>query len=105
MYTAEWTEVPLRSILTEAGLGARALNVAFRGIDRGIGAMTAAPRAPRHGFLVRLIGPAGTEWRAKVAPIEVITAPFTGYHQIRNYLYRQSENDPGTRSRFSGSVP
>lgn len=121
--TAEWTGVPLRALLREAGIEPRARHVVFAGADRGITggavrayerglsvddamrddvlvawAMNGAALPPQHGFPVRLIVPgwygmASVKW---LRSIEAIAAPFTGYHQVRNYLYRTSEGDPGT---------
>src|SRR5438445_4952252 len=34
--TAEWTGVPLRSLLEDAGLGRDAVEIVFAGLDRGV---------------------------------------------------------------------
>jgi sulfane dehydrogenase subunit SoxC len=80
--TAEWTGTPLRALLEEAGLGPRAVEVAFVGADRGIQGdeeqmyarsiavaeamrpevllayeLNGHPLEPQHGFPLRLVVP------------------------------------------------
>lgn len=82
--TAEWTGVPLRVLLAEAGVGAGAVDVVFTGADHGVErgveqdyqralpvsealgddtealvayGMNGAPLPPQHGFPLRLVVP------------------------------------------------
>ena len=80
--TAEWTGTPLRGLLEEAGVGEGAVEVLFRGMDRGIEGgeeqhyerslaladamcdevllawgMNGRPLPPQHGFPLRLVVP------------------------------------------------
>ena len=79
---AEWTGVPLRGLLEEAGVDEGAVEVLFRGLDRGMEGgeeqgyerslpleealpedvllayeMNGAPLPPQHGFPLRLVVP------------------------------------------------
>ena len=121
--TAEWTGVPLRGVLEEAGAGAGAVEVLFRGLDRGVEdgdaalsyerslpladahhdevllayAMNGQPLLPQHGAPVRLVVP-GWYGMASVKWLERITLidePFGGYHQRQNYVLRQTPEDEG----------
>jgi sulfane dehydrogenase subunit SoxC len=119
--TAEWTGTPLRGILEEAGLSARAVEVLFTGLDRGVQgdevqdyqrslsvedatrdevllayAMNGRPLQPQHGYPLRLLVPGwygmtSVKWLDR---IEAIAEPFTGY-QMGAYRYAQSDYDPG----------
>lgn len=121
--TAEWTGTPLRHLLEKAGLASDAVEIAFFGTDRGfdsgvehdygrsltptqalsddvllVYAMNGQPLLPQHGFPLRLIVPgwygmASVKWLDR---IEVLERPFDGYQQVRTYIYKQHENDPGT---------
>lgn len=120
--TAEWTGTPLRGVLEEAGLGEGAVEVLFRGLDRGIEggeeqqyerslgiddamrdevllawAMNGAPLPPQHGFPLRLVVPGwygmtSVKWLERIT---VLDAPFEGYQQARGYRLRQSADEPG----------
>jgi DMSO/TMAO reductase YedYZ molybdopterin-dependent catalytic subunit len=120
--TAEWTGVPVRALLAEAGAGSGAVEVAFRGIDRGIEggeeqryerslsleearrdevllayAMNGRPLPPQHGFPLRLVVPGwygmtSVKWLDRIT---VLQTPFTGYQQARGYRMRQSPDEPG----------
>jgi DMSO/TMAO reductase YedYZ molybdopterin-dependent catalytic subunit len=120
--TAEWTGTPLRAILERAGLEAQAVEIAFFGADRGFDggfehdygrslavtqatredilvawAMNGTPLPPQHGFPLRLVVPgwygmASVKWLTR---IEALAQPFTGYQQVRNYMYRENSDDPG----------
>lgn len=120
--TAEWTGTPLAPILEEAGLEPDAVEVVFRGADRGEQggvehdyerSLTIAdasrdevilayelnghPLPPQHGFPVRLLVP-GWYGMASVKWLRSITAvaePFEGF-QMWAYRLRQHEADEGT---------
>ena len=119
--TAEWTGVPLRDVLTAAGVGASAVDVVFTGADHGVErgveqdyqrklsvgealdpdvllayAMNGAPLAPQHGFPVRLLVPGwygmtNVKWLTRV---EVLDQAFAGFQQ-KAYVVRQSADEPG----------
>ena len=119
---AEWTGVPLRGLLEEAGVDEGAPEVLFRGLDRGLEggeeqsyerslpleeamsedvllayAMNGAPLPPQHGFPLRLVVP-GSYGMASVKWLEAITvldSPFEGYQQARGYRLRQHPDEPG----------
>jgi DMSO/TMAO reductase YedYZ molybdopterin-dependent catalytic subunit len=120
--TAEWTGVPLRDVLDDAGVDRRAVEVSFRGSDRGIEggeeqqyerslslaealreevllayAMNGQPLPPQHGFPLRLVVP-GWYGMTSVKWLERITvrdAPFEGYQQARGYRIRTQPEEPG----------
>ncbi len=120
--TAEWTGVPLRELLEQAGAEEDAPEVLFRGIDRGVEGeeeqnyerslpldqamseevllayeMNGAPLPPQHGFPLRLVVP-GSYGMASVKWLERITvldSPFEGYQQARGYRFRQKPDEPG----------
>jgi sulfane dehydrogenase subunit SoxC len=119
---AEWTGVPLRLILEEAGLLDDVVEILFAGHDRGIGqdiehnyerslpleealreevllayGMNGQPLPPQHGFPLRLVVP---EWYGMTSvkwlkSITAISEPFEGVEQALQYRYRKSEDDPG----------
>jgi DMSO/TMAO reductase YedYZ molybdopterin-dependent catalytic subunit len=119
--TADWTGVPLRHLLAEAGVEPGAADVVFLGADRGIDrgtehafarslglaealsdevlvahAMNGAPLPPQHGFPLRLVVPrwygmASVKW---LEAIEVLDRPFEGVQQAHSYHFR---TEPGTR--------
>jgi hypothetical protein len=87
--TAEWTGVPLRDLLADAGLEPDAVELVFLGADAGIQAeeeqtytrsltvaeatrpevllayeMNGRPLEPQHGFPLRLIVPSSANWNA-----------------------------------------
>ncbi|MBN1528991.1 MAG: sulfite oxidase [Thermoleophilaceae bacterium] len=120
--TAEWTGTPLRGLLEDAGIGAGAVEVAFRGLDRGIEGdeeqlyerslplaealgdhvllayeMNGAPLPPQHGFPLRLVVPgwygmASVKWLERIS---VLDSPFGGYQQARGYRVRQTPDEDG----------
>ena len=120
--TARWTGVVLAEVLEEAAPEARAVDVVFAGLDRGIegeveqryerslplaealesGAvlayeMNGAPLPPQHGFPLRLVVPGwygmtNVKW---LAAITVTTEPFTGYQVESGYRIRQTEEEEG----------
>jgi DMSO/TMAO reductase YedYZ molybdopterin-dependent catalytic subunit len=120
--TAEWTGVPLRGLLEEAGVGEGAVEVLFRGLDRGVEgdraqqyerslplaeaardelllayAMNGEPLPPQHGFPLRLVVPGwygmtSVKW---LGEITLIDRPFDGYQQARGYRLRQTPEEDG----------
>ncbi|MEV6945117.1 sulfite oxidase [Streptomyces sp. NPDC051172] len=122
--TAEWTGVPLRLLLAEAGVEPDAVDVVFTGADHGVErgveqdyqrslpvdvatgtepevlvayAMNGAPLLPQHGRPLRLIVP-GWYGMAQVKWLREITvtdAPFTGFQQAVAYRLRQDPADEG----------
>ncbi|HSS92802.1 MAG TPA: sulfite oxidase [Candidatus Dormibacteraeota bacterium] len=120
--TAEWTGTPLGALLEEAGVGERAGDVVFTGLDRGIQgdveqhyerslplgecwreevllayAINGSPLPPQHGFPLRLIVPgwygmAHVKW---LRGITVLESGFEGYQQATAYHYRLAEDDRG----------
>jgi sulfane dehydrogenase subunit SoxC len=120
--TGEWTGVPLRPLLEEAGLLEDAVEVVFRGLDRGVEAgveqtyerSLAAAEArgddillayelngvslpPQHGFPLRLVVP-GWYGMTNVKWLHSITAvaePFLGYQQASSYRVKQAADDTG----------
>jgi sulfane dehydrogenase subunit SoxC len=120
--TAEWTGTPLRGLLDEAGVDGSAVEVLFRGLDRGVEggerqqferslplaeatrdevllayAMNGRPLPPQHGFPLRLVVPgwygmASVKWLERIT---VLDRPFDGYQQARGYRLRQTPDEPG----------
>jgi DMSO/TMAO reductase YedYZ molybdopterin-dependent catalytic subunit len=120
--TAEWTGVPLRDLLNEAGVEDGAVEVAFCGLDRGIEGgeeqqferslplaetgreeillaygMNGQPLPPQHGFPLRLIVPgwygmASVKWLQRIT---LVDQPFEGYQQSHGYRLRQSPEETG----------
>jgi DMSO/TMAO reductase YedYZ molybdopterin-dependent catalytic subunit len=120
--TAEWTGVPLATVLERASLAPSAEEVAFRGLDRGVESgmsqnyerslsiadatgsevllaygMNGASLPPQHGYPLRLIVPgaygmASVKWLDRIS---VLAEPFTGHQQATAYRMRSSEDDPG----------
>jgi DMSO/TMAO reductase YedYZ molybdopterin-dependent catalytic subunit len=120
--TAEWTGVPVRDLLEQAGVEDGAIEVLFTGLDRGVEggveqdyqrslplaeatdgpllayAVNGSPLPPQHGFPLRLIVPGwygmtSVKWLAR---IEALDEPFAGYQQAVGYRMRSHEDDPGT---------
>lgn len=122
--TADWTGVPLRLLLAEAGLAAEAVDIVFTGADHGVERgieqdyqrslptaiavgddppvlvayeMNGHPLPPQHGSPVRLIVP-GWYGMASVKWLRSITAielPFNGFQQAVAYRLRRNADDPG----------
>jgi len=122
--TAEWTGVPLRVLLAEAGVGTGAVDVVFTGADHGVergveqdyrralpldvatGAeqevlvaheMNGAPLPPQHGHPLRLVVPGwyGMAHVKWLRDITVTDTPFTGFQQAVAYRLRQDAGDEG----------
>ncbi|MEU1269327.1 sulfite oxidase [Streptomyces sp. NPDC005799] len=122
--TAEWTGVPLRLVLAEAGVEAGAVDVLFTGADHGVErgveqdyqrslpidvatgtepevllayAMNGAPLPPQHGHPLRLVVP-GWYGMAQVKwlrQVDVLDEPFTGFQQSVAYRLRQESGEEG----------
>jgi sulfane dehydrogenase subunit SoxC len=120
--TARWRGVPLRSLLDEARLTERAVEILFTGLDRGIDGgmeqsyqrslplsestrdevllayeMNGAPLLPQHGSPLRLVVP-GWYGMTNVKWLTAITAvdrPFDGYQQVQAYRFRRDADDEG----------
>jgi sulfane dehydrogenase subunit SoxC len=120
--TAEWTGVNLSGLLREAAVSVEAVEVMFRGVDRGVEAgqerayerslpiaeamageallafeMNGAPIPPQHGAPVRLVVPgwygmAHVKW---LSTIQVLASPFEGYQQSQAYRMRTEPDQPG----------
>jgi len=120
--TAEWTGVPLNSLLREAGVDADATDVVFTGLDRGVQgeveqqyerslpiaeamrdevllafAINHEPLPPQHGFPVRLVVPGwygmtSVKW---LRSITLVRQDFEGYQQARAYHFRKSTDELG----------
>ncbi|MDF2750486.1 MAG: putative sulfite oxidase [Gaiellaceae bacterium] len=124
--TAEWTGTPLRGLLEDAGLEDDAVEVVFRGADRGLQGdeeqvyarslavadagrrevllayeMNGRPLEPQHGAPLRLLVPGwygmtSVKW---LTSIEAVTEPFTGFQQANAYRYQGDADDPGAPVR------
>ncbi|MDT9696973.1 sulfite oxidase [Streptomyces sp. P17] len=122
--TAEWTGVPLRLLLTEAGVRGDAVEVVFTGADHGVErgveqdyqrslpldvalgtepevlvahAMNGAPLPPQHGRPLRLVVP-GWYGMAQVKwlrEIRVVDEPFAGFQQRVAYRIRERPDEDG----------
>ena len=120
--TADWTGVPLRAVLDEAGVDASAVEVVFTGADHGIERgveqdyqrslpvteaagedvllayeMNGTALPPQHGFPLRLVVPgwygmAHVKW---LVGIELVDRPFTGFQQDVAYRLRQRADEHG----------
>lgn len=120
--TADWTGVPLRDVLDEAGVLPGAVEVVFTGADHGVErgveqdyrrslpldearrpdvllawAMNGAPLPPQHGHPLRLIVPgwygmAHVKW---LREITVLERPFDGFQQTTAYRIRAEAGEPG----------
>jgi DMSO/TMAO reductase YedYZ molybdopterin-dependent catalytic subunit len=120
--TAEWSGTPLSTILERVGPSPSAMEVAFRGADRGVEegavqnferslpmdeamrpevivayAMNGRPLPPQHGYPLRLVVPgyygmASVKWLERIT---VLSKPFTGHQQARAYRLRQDEAEEG----------
>ncbi|MFF5933599.1 sulfite oxidase [Streptomyces sp. NPDC012508] len=118
--TADWTGVPLRSVLDAAGAATGAVEAVFTGADHGVErgveqdyqrslplpadkdvliayAMNGTPLSPQHGYPLRLVVPgwygmAHVKW---LRDITLVDSPFTGFQQTVAYRYRQEPEEPG----------
>ncbi|MDN3240880.1 sulfite oxidase [Glycomyces tritici] len=123
--TADWTGVPLRALLSEAGVRDGAVDVVFTGADHGVErgveqdyqralpldtalghtpevlvayAMNGAPLPPQHGHPLRLVVPGwyGMAHVKWLRDITVAEEPFTGFQQTVAYRLRQEPDEEGT---------
>jgi DMSO/TMAO reductase YedYZ molybdopterin-dependent catalytic subunit len=119
--TAQWTGVPLSTLLQRAGLHDDACEIVFEGLDKGVPkeepvppgetiyarsiplakardvliayAMNGEDLSPDHGYPVRALVP-GHYGMASVkwlSAIHVVTTPFQGYFQTTDYAYWQEK--------------
>ncbi|MEV0174651.1 sulfite oxidase [Streptomyces sp. NPDC050803] len=122
--TAEWTGVPLRLLLAEAGVGPGAVDVVFTGADHGVErgveqdyqrslpldvatgtdpevlvahTMNGAPLPPQHGRPLRLVVPGwyGMAHVKWLREIRVVDEPFTGFQQTVAYRLRHDPDEEG----------
>jgi DMSO/TMAO reductase YedYZ molybdopterin-dependent catalytic subunit len=129
---AEWTGVPVRSLLEQAGLEPAAVEVLFEGADRGTESdhpepmyfarslplakalhpdtllalhMNGEPLEPEHGYPLRLFVPGwfGVASVKWLRRIEVLTHPFRGYFQSRKYT-RQRRTAAGIETEVIGPM-
>lgn len=119
--TSEWTGTSLKGILDEAGIGDKAVEILFTGLDQGVQSdivhyyqrsltvdeatrdevllaygMNGEDLQPQHGYPLRLIVPGwygmtSVKWLDR---IEAIGEPFQG-PQMDFYRYTQGADDPG----------
>jgi len=120
--TAEWTGVPLKTLIESAGIDPAAVELVFTGADHGVErgveqdyqrslpldvamgeevllayAMNGRPLPPQHGFPVRLVVPgwygmAHVKW---LVGITAVAEPFAGFQQAVAYRLRQDTQEPG----------
>jgi DMSO/TMAO reductase YedYZ molybdopterin-dependent catalytic subunit len=120
--TADWTGVPLRHVLGEAGVETAAIEVVFTGADRGAERgveqdyqrglsladavreevllayeMNGEPLPPQHGYPLRLVVPgwygmAQVKW---LREIELVDRPFAGFQNVVAYRDRQRPGEIG----------
>src|SRR5437870_4619224 len=121
--TADWTGARVAAVLGRAGPGSAAVEVAFRGMDRGVEAgikqqferslplaeagrrdvilayeMNGRPLLPQHGYPLRLVVPGwygmtNVKW---VDRVTVLDEPFLGHQQAIAYRSRVTDEDQGT---------
>jgi len=118
--TAEWAGTPLRALLDEAGVRAKAVEALFTGLDRGVEGgvaqsyerslaladcdgtllayeMNGAPLPPQHGFPLRLVVPGwygmtNVKWLARIT---LLQEPFQGYQNAVGYRIYDADGVPG----------
>ncbi|MGP4024171.1 sulfite oxidase [Actinomadura sp. 3N407] len=120
--TADWTGVPLREVLTLAGLDESAVELVFTGADHGVERgveqdyqrslpvseamreetilayeMNGAPLPAQHGHPLRLVipgwyGMAHVKWLTRITAVD---EPFTGFQQTVAYRLRQDAGEEG----------
>ncbi|MFJ2823043.1 sulfite oxidase [Streptomyces toxytricini] len=122
--TADWTGVPLRTVLDAAGIRPGAVEAVFTGADHGIErgveqdyqrslpldaatgddpgvllayAMNGGPLPPQHGHPLRLVVPGwyGMAHVKWLRAVTLVAQPFTGFQQAAAYRYRQVPDEPG----------
>ena len=120
--TAQWTGVPLRRVLADAGVSKDAVELVFTGLDQGVQGgevqyyqrsltvaeasreevllayeMNGEPLQPQHGYPLRLIVPGwygmtSVKW---LGSIEAVAEPFQGYQMSQAYRFSQNAEDAG----------
>jgi DMSO/TMAO reductase YedYZ molybdopterin-dependent catalytic subunit len=120
--TAQWTGIPLRRVLAQAGVKPEAAELVFTGLDQGVQGgevqlyqrsltvaeasreevllayeMNGEPLQPQHGYPLRLIVPGwygmtSVKW---LASIEAVAQPFQGYQMSQAYRISHGAEDPG----------
>jgi sulfane dehydrogenase subunit SoxC len=120
--TGRWRGARLCDVLDRAGIGDRAVEVLFTGLDRGIEGgeeqlyqrslpaddarspdvllayqLNGGPLPPQHGYPLRLLVPGwygmtNVKWLSRIT---LIDAPFTGYQQARGYHLKQTDDEQG----------
>lgn len=122
--TGEWTGTPLGPVLREAGMADDAVEILFRGLDRGEQGETeqwyersltvaeaerpevllayelnGVPLPPQHGFPLRLIVPGwyGMTHVKWLGRITILDEPFWGFQQNVFYRIAQDDDDPGVQ--------
>jgi DMSO/TMAO reductase YedYZ molybdopterin-dependent catalytic subunit len=122
--TADWTGVPLRTLLAEASVHDDAVDAVFTGADHGVErgveqdyqralpldtalgdepeilvayAMNGAPLPPQHGHPLRLVVPGwyGMAHVKWLRDITITDEPFTGFQHTVAYRLRQDRDDEG----------
>ncbi len=130
---AEWSGVPVRWVLEQAGLHSIASEIVFYGADSGVEHghdkpqpfarslprekalhpdtllathMNGEPLEPSHGYPLRLVVPGwyGVASVKWLTRIEAVTAPFQGYFQTEKYTI-QHRTGGGTRTDVVGPMP
>jgi DMSO/TMAO reductase YedYZ molybdopterin-dependent catalytic subunit len=127
--TAEWTGVPLSTVLSLAGVAPDAVELVFTGADHGVERgveqdyqrsltvaeasrpemlvayeMNGSPLPPQHGFPLRLVAPgwygmAHVKWLTRIT---AVSAPFEGFQQATAYRFRNpSGEDLGPVTRIA----
>ena len=119
---AEWTGVPLTSVLEEVGVPDATIEIVFTGLDRGVEGdieqsyqralpldeamrtdvllayeMNGQPLPPQHGAPVRLVVPGwyGMTHVKWLGRIDAIDRSFDGYQHTTSYRLRSDADDPG----------
>jgi DMSO/TMAO reductase YedYZ molybdopterin-dependent catalytic subunit len=119
---AEWSGTPLSPLLDEAGIEDGAVEVLFTGLDRGVQGevehayerslpldearrpemllayeVNGQPLPPQHGFPLRLIVPGwyGMTHVKWLDSITVLTEPFEGYQQTKQYRTKVTDEEDG----------
>ena len=120
--TSLWTGTPLAPLIKKAKPHKDVIEIAFLGADYGfdkgeghffgrsltikqleeldvllVHSMNSIPLLPQHGAPLRIIVPgwygmASVKW---LTQIKALTQAFDGFQQVKTYLYRENENDPG----------
>jgi len=130
---AEWTGVPLRTVLEQSGIKPETKEILFEGLDSGreadlpeplnfarslplakaldrdtllVTRMNGEPLEPIHGFPVRLIVPGwyGVASVKWLGRIRAINYAFAGYYQSKKYTVQQRTRDGATETVIVGPM-